>query len=249
MQARKIFGTSDQNHGLTPFKICKCFVYSKMSFLWSKKPRFKKTTSSNDNTNASFTEKQARKIFRTSDQNHGLTSFKIFKFFDYRKISFLSSKKARFEKTTSSNDKTNVSFTEKQARNIFGTSDQNYWLTTFKICKFFDYSKMSFLWFKKPPFEKTTSSNDKTNVSFTEKQARNIFGTSDQNHQLTHLKIWKFLDYSKMSFLWSKKAPFEKTTLSNDKTNVSFTEKQFGKIFETFDQKQEFGKMEIFQLQ
>ena len=84
-----------------------------MSFLWSKKPRCIKTTSSNDNTNASFTEKQARKIFRTSDQNHGLTSFKIFKFFHYRKISFLSSKKAPFEKTTSSNDKTNVSFSEK----------------------------------------------------------------------------------------------------------------------------------------
>ena len=29
-------------------------------------------------------------------------------------------------------------------------------LTRFKICKFFDYSKMSFLWTKKPPFDKTT---------------------------------------------------------------------------------------------
>ena len=53
---------------------------------------------------------------------------------------------------------------------IFGFSDQNEALTPFKICKFFDYKKMSFLWSKKPPFEKTTSSNDKTKVSFTEKK-------------------------------------------------------------------------------
>ena len=108
---------------------------------------------------------------------------------------------------------------------------------------------MSFLWSKKPRFKKTTLSNDNTNASFTEKQARKIFGTCDQNHGLTAFKIFKFFDYRKMSFLWSKKASFDKTTLSNDKTNVSFTEKQFGKIFETFDQNQEFGKMEIFQLQ
>ena len=39
---------------------------------------------------------------------------------------------------------------------IFGTYDQNHGLTRFKIFKFFDYSKMSFLWTKKPPFDKTT---------------------------------------------------------------------------------------------
>ena len=48
------------------------------------------------------------------------------------------------------------------ARKIFGTSDENRGLTCFKICKFFDYIRMSFLWAKKPPFEKTTRSNDKT---------------------------------------------------------------------------------------
>ena len=42
------------------------------------------------------------------------------------------------------------------ARKIFGTSDENRGLTCFKICKFFDYKKMSFLRAKKPPFEKTT---------------------------------------------------------------------------------------------
>ena len=105
-----------------------------------------------------------------------------------------------------------VSCTEKQARKIFGTDDQNHGLTRFKICKFFDYSKMSFLWTKKPPFDKTTLSNDKTNVSSTEKQARNIFGTDDQNHGLARFKRFKFFDYSKMSFLWTKKPPFEKTT-------------------------------------
>ena len=52
---------------------------------------------------------------------------------------------------------------------IFGTFDQYHGLTRFKICQYFDYSKMWFLWTKKPPVEKTTSTNDKTNVSCTEK--------------------------------------------------------------------------------
>ena len=52
-----------------------------------------------------------------------------------------------------------------------------------------------------------------------------MFGTSDKNHGLTPFKICKFFDHSEMSFLWSKMAPFEKTTPSNDKTNVSLTEK------------------------
>ena len=99
------------------------------------------------------------------------------------------------------------------------------WLTRFKRCKFFDYSKMSFLWAKKPPFDKTTWSNDKTNVSCTEKYARKIFGTDDQNHGLTRFKILNFFDYGKMSFLWTKKPPFDKTTWWNEKTRVSCTEK------------------------
>ena len=71
---------------------------------------------------------------------------------------------------------------------------------------------MSFLWTKKLPFDKTTLINDKTNVFFIEKKARKINGTSDQNHALTGYKICKFINYSKMSFLWTKKPPFEKTT-------------------------------------
>ena len=60
---------------------------------------------------------------------------------------------------------------------------------------------MYFLWTKKPPFDKKTLSNDKTKVSSTEKKARKIFGTDDENHGLTRFKISKFFDYSKMSFL------------------------------------------------
>ena len=52
-----------------------------------------------------------------------------------------------------------------------------------------------------------------------------MFGTSKQIQEITPFKVCRFLDYSKMSFLWSKKAPFEKTTPSNDKTNVSLTAK------------------------
>ena len=92
---------------------------------------------------------------------------------------------------------------------------------------------MSFLWTKKPPFEKSTSTNDKTNFSCIEKYARKIFGTSDHNHGLTRYKICKFFNYSKMSFLWTKKPPFDKTTSTNDKTKVSFTEKWPRKILRT----------------
>ena len=106
-------------------------------------------------------------------------------------MSFLWTKKPPFDKTTLSNDKTKVSCTEKWARKIFGTYDQYQGLTRFKICQYFDYSKMSFLWTKKPSFYKLTWSNDKTKVSCTEKWAWKIRETSDQNHGLTRLKICK----------------------------------------------------------
>ena len=134
-----------------------------------------------------------------------------------------------FDKTTWSNDKTKVSCPK-----IFGPYDQNNGLTRFKICKFFDCTKTSFLWTKKPPFYKTTWSKEKTNFSCTEKEARKIFETFDENHGLTRFKICKFLDYSKLSFIWSKKPPFDKTTWSNDKTKISCTEKKARKIFGTF---------------
>ena len=76
----------------------------------------------------------------------------------------------------------------------------------------FRYSKMSFLWTKKPPFDKATLINDKTYVSFIEKKAQKMCGTSDQNHGLTRFKICQFFDYSKMSFLWTKRPLFDKTT-------------------------------------
>ena len=140
-------------------------------------------------------------------------------------MSFLWTKKPPFDKTTWSDHKTKVPCTEKQALNILGPYDENHGLTRFKICKFFDYSKLSFLCTIKLPFLKTTGSNDKTKVSWTEKWAQKILGTDDQNHGLTRLKICKFFDYSKMSFLWTKKPPFDKTTWSNDKTKEPCTEK------------------------
>ena len=66
---------------------------------------------------------------------------------------------------------------------------------------------------KKPPFEKTTLSNDRTKISFNEKKSWTIFRTFDQNHG----NMQNFQLYIKMTFLSSKKAPFEKTTSSNDK--------------------------------
>ena len=54
------------------------------------------------------------------------------------------------------------------------------------------------MWSKKPPFGKTTSSDDKKEVSNTEQQAGKTFGIFYQNHGLTPLEKCKFFDYSKM---------------------------------------------------
>ena len=102
-----------------------------MSFLWTKKPPFEKKNIIKRQTQILFYRKVGRKIFGTYDQNHGLTSFKIYKFFNYSKMSLLCSTKSPFEKTTSSNDKPKVSCTEKWARKIFGSDDHNHGLTTF----------------------------------------------------------------------------------------------------------------------
>ena len=52
-----MFRNFDQNHGLTPFKICKFFIFSYFVFLWSKKAPFAKKTSSKDEAKVSLTEK------------------------------------------------------------------------------------------------------------------------------------------------------------------------------------------------
>ena len=54
------------------------------------------------------------------------------------------------------------------------------------------------MWSKKPPFGKTTSSDDKKEVSNTEKQAGKTFGIFYQNHELTPLEKCKFFYYRKM---------------------------------------------------
>ena len=83
-------------------------------------------------------------------------------------MTFLSSKKTHFEKTTSSDEEPRSHLQKKEARKKFGIFNQNHWLTPLEKCKFFDYSKMTFMWSKKPPFGKTTSSDDKKEVSNTE---------------------------------------------------------------------------------
>ena len=57
---------------------------------------------------------------------------------------------------------------KKNAQKKFGIFDQNHLLTSWKKCKFFDYSKMTFMSSKKPPFGKTTASDDKKEISNTE---------------------------------------------------------------------------------
>ena len=116
-------------------------------------------------------DKWARNIFETSDENHWLTRIKIWKIVNYSKLSFLWTKKPPFDKTTCSNGKTEISCIDQISglERFLKLLTKNHGLTRYKICKFFDYSIMSFLWTKKPPVDKTTWSSDKTKVFWTEK--------------------------------------------------------------------------------
>ena len=113
-------------------------------------------------------------------------------------------KKFPFDKTTSSNEKTEVSFPEKQAPKITGIFDENHRLIPLEKCQFFDHSEMIFLSSKKTHFEKTTSSEEKPRSLLQKKEARKKFGIFNQNHWLTPLEKCKFFDYSKVTFMWSK---------------------------------------------
>ena len=103
------------------------------------------------------------------DQNDRLTPLEKCQVFDHSEMTFLSSKKTHFEKTTSSDEEPRSLLQKKEARKKLRIFNQNHWLTPLEKCKFFDYSKMTFMWSKKPPFGKTTSSDDKKEVSNTEK--------------------------------------------------------------------------------
>ena len=68
---------------------------------------------------------------------------------------------------------------------------------------------MSFLWTKKPPFDKQ---HDQTTKPRSLVQKSTLKRYLELLTRVMGLKICKFFDYSKMSFLWAKKPPFEKTT-------------------------------------
>ena len=67
---------------------------------------------------------------------------------------------------------------------------------------------MTFFASKKPPFVKTTSSNDKNGSLFYSEVPQRISLIFDQNHGLTSSKKWKFFDCSKVTFVSSKKPGF-----------------------------------------
>ena len=94
----------------------------------------------------------------------------------------------------------------------------------------------TFLSSKKPPFEKTKSPNDNTEISCRENYALEIYGIFYQNHGLTPFEICPIFNYSKMTFLSSKRPPIEKTTSWKDNTKVSCTENKARGIFRIFKQ-------------
>ena len=57
------------------------------------------------------------------------------------------------------------------------------------------------MWSKKPPFGKTTSSDDKKEVSNTEKQAGKTFGIFLPESWVNPVEKCKFLDYSERKVL------------------------------------------------
>ena len=136
-------------------KKCKFFDHSKITWFLSSKCLFYRKVGLKDIWN----------FWPESSVNH----FGKMQFFDHSEMTFLSSNKTHFEKTTSSDEKPRSVLQKKEAWKKFGISNQNNWLTPLEKCKFFDYSKMTFMGSKKPPFGKTTSSDDKKEVSNTEK--------------------------------------------------------------------------------
>ena len=93
---------------------------------------------------------------------------------------------------------------------------------------------MTFLLSKKPPFEKTTSSDHKTKVSFTEKKAWKMFGIFYQNHKLTPWELCKFFNNTKMTFLSSKKPPFWENNIIKRQNQGLFYRKESSKDISNF---------------
>ena len=60
-------------------------------------------------------------------------------------MTFLSSKKTHFEKTTSSDENPKSLLQKKEAWKTFGIFNQNHGLTPLEKCKFLDYSKRKVL--------------------------------------------------------------------------------------------------------
>ena len=77
---------------------------------------------------------------------------------------------------------------------------------------------MTLLSSKKPPFEKTTSSDDKPKVTFTEKSAQMILGVLDHNYGLTPLEIcWRWQEMKKAE---GAPSDFQPLQLKSDEKKV-----------------------------
>ena len=104
--------------------------------------------------------------------------------------------------------------------------DPNHGLTALKICPIFNCIKNDIFIVQKASYWENNIMKRQHQDLLYKKNARGKFGIFKQNHGLTHLKkIWKIFDCSKMTFLSSKKHPFEKITSPNDKTKVFFYRK------------------------
>ena len=127
-----------------------------MSFIWTKKPPLTKQHDQTTKPRPLVQKSRLERFLKLLTRTMGVPVLKYANFSTIVKCRFHGLKNLL---RTKQHDQTTIliSLVQKSmARKIFGTSDENRGLTCFKICKFFDYIKMSFLWANKPPFDKTT---------------------------------------------------------------------------------------------
>ena len=171
-----------------------------MSFLWTKKLLFDKTTWSNDKTKVSCTEKKAPKIFWTYDQNHGLTRFKICQFFAIVKCGFYGLKILLL---TKQHQQTTTPMSLLQKWRLERYLELLARIMSEPVLKYANFStivKCRFYGLKSLLLTKQHDQTTKTKVSCTVKWAWKMFLTFDENHGLTRFKICKFSTILKYCF-------------------------------------------------
>ena len=135
----------------------------------------------------------------------------IRKFFSYRKMTFLLSKSLLLRKRHHLTTKPRSLLQKRRLERCLEFSYRNHKLTPWELCKFFNNTKMTFLSAKKPPFWENNIIKRQNHGLFYRKESwKDISNFWQESWLPAPLKIWKFFDNSKMSFLRLKRLPLRK---------------------------------------